>query len=166
MGGCNSHFPPAGGEILIGDKAEEVCDADEKGILFDIGIDHMPGCLLDVGLFHQHIFGFGYFTHLLRASTSIGLSFQRLMRSSIRARKRLSCSLSLTENQYLTRIMPERTSIHSNSGQTRINSQYASSLQNLITCSTSALENDNDLQFFCLDPNLQVNKFHLQADEF
>jgi hypothetical protein len=58
-----------------------------------------------------------YSTQRLRDSRSIGLSFQRLIGSSMRAWKRRSCSSSLTENQYLMRMMPERTSIRSNSGR-------------------------------------------------
>jgi hypothetical protein len=42
-------------------------------------------------------------THRLRASRSIGLSFQRLAGSFSRAWKRFSCSSSLTENQYFSR---------------------------------------------------------------
>src|SRR5574341_1529776 len=68
----------------------------------------------------------------------MGLSFQRLVGSLIRAWKRNSCSLSLTENQYLIRIMPERTSIRSNSGTERRNSRYSSSVQKPINRSTPA----------------------------
>ena len=57
-----------------------------------------------------------YSTHLSRDERSIGLSFQRFIGSSSRARKRRSCSSSLTENQYLRRTIPERTSMRSNSG--------------------------------------------------
>ncbi len=56
----------------------------------------------------------------------------------MRAWKRRSCSSSLTENQYLIRMIPERTSMRSNSGQERRNSRYSSSVQNPITRSTSA----------------------------
>ena len=59
---------------------------------------------------------FEYSTQRLRDSRSIGESFQRRPGSSMRAWKRRSCSSSLTENQYLTSWMPERTSIRSNSG--------------------------------------------------
>src|SRR5674476_124549 len=58
-----------------------------------------------------------YSTQRLRDSTSIGLSFQRLIGFRMRSWKRRSCSSSLTENQYLTRWMPERTSISSKIGQ-------------------------------------------------
>ena len=43
-----------------------------------------------------------------RAVTSIGQIFQRFVGSLIRSWNRRSCSSSLTENQYLIRIMPER----------------------------------------------------------
>ena len=58
--------------------------------------------------------------------------------SSMRAWNRRSCSSSLTENQYFTRMMPERISIPSNSGHERRNSSYSSSVQKPITCSTPA----------------------------
>ena len=51
---------------------------------------------------------FEYSTHRARDSRSIGLSFHRFVGSSMRAWKRRSCSASLTENQYLTRMIPER----------------------------------------------------------
>src|ERR1044071_4404171 len=77
-------------------------------------------------------------THLFRDSRSIGLSFHRLVGLAIRSLNRRSCSSSLTENQYLISIIPERTSIRSNSGHERMNSWYSSSVQKLITCSTPA----------------------------
>jgi len=79
-----------------------------------------------------------YCTHLLRDSISIGLSFQRFTGSSLRALNRFSCSASLTENQYFIRMILERTSIRSNSGQERRNSMYSSSVQKPITRSTPA----------------------------
>ena len=77
-------------------------------------------------------------TQRLRASRSIGLSFQRLVGSFSRFWNRFSCSVSLTENQYLTRTMPLRTSIRSNSGQERKNSASSSSVQKPMTRSTPA----------------------------
>ena len=56
----------------------------------------------------------------------------------MRSMKRFSCSSSFTENQYFTRMIPERTSISSKSGQLRRNSSYSSSEQKPITCSTPA----------------------------
>ena len=79
-----------------------------------------------------------YSTQRARDSRSIGLSFQRRIGSSMRAWKRRSCSSSLTENQYLMRMIPERTSMRSNSGQVRMNSRYSSSVQKPITRSTPA----------------------------
>lgn len=67
--------------------------------------------------------------HFVREAISIGLNFQRRVISSIRARKRRSCSSSLTENQYLIRIIPERMSMASNSGTERKNSRTSSSVQ-------------------------------------
>src|SRR5271166_2305612 len=79
-----------------------------------------------------------YSTHLLRDSTSIGLSFQLRVGSFIRFWKRRSCSASLTENQYFKRMIPERISMFSNSGQLRRNSWYSASVQKPITRSTPA----------------------------
>src|SRR5512146_2937335 len=79
-----------------------------------------------------------YSTQWARDSRSIGLSFQRLVGSAILSWKRRSCSLLLTENQYLMRMMPERTSMRSNSGTERRNSAYSSSVQKPITRSTPA----------------------------
>ena len=45
-----------------------------------------------------------YSTQRARDSRSMGLSFQRLVGSSMRAWNRRSCSSSLTENQYFTRM--------------------------------------------------------------
>src|SRR5271166_6489324 len=83
-------------------------------------------------------FAFEYSTQRSRDSTSIGESFQRLIGFSMRSRKRRSCSSSLTENQYLISLIPERTSISSKRGQARRNSLYSSSVQKPITCSTPA----------------------------
>ena len=59
-------------------------------------------------------------------------------RLDLRAWKRRSCSSGLTENQYFRTMIPERTSIRSNSGAERKNSLYSSSVQNPITRSTPA----------------------------
>src|SRR4029453_1247834 len=83
-------------------------------------------------------FAFEYSTQRRRASRSNGLSFHRLVGSSIRSWNLRSCSSSLTENQYLIKMIPERMSIRSNSGQDRRNSRYSSSVQNPITRSTPA----------------------------
>ena len=56
----------------------------------------------------------------------------------MRAWNRRSCSSSLTENQYLTSMIPDRTSIRSNSGHERMNSSYSSSVQKPMTRSTPA----------------------------
>ena len=50
----------------------------------------------------------------------------------------MRCSAGVTENQNLVRCSPERTSMRSNSGASRMNSQYSSSVQNPITRSTPA----------------------------
>ena len=52
--------------------------------------------------------------------------------------KRKCCSSSVIENQYLIKIIPERTSIFSNSGTSSKNWSYCSSVQNPITFSTPA----------------------------
>src|SRR5664280_1416451 len=81
---------------------------------------------------------FEYSTHFERAVTSIGEIFQRLVGLLIRSWKRRSCSSSLTENQYLIRMTPERISIRSNSGAVLRKSWYSPSVQKPITCSTPA----------------------------
>src|SRR3712207_7212088 len=63
-------------------------------------------------------------------------SFHRLSGSALRASKRLRCSSKLTENQYFSTTIPERTSMRSNSGQLRRNSWCSSGVQNPITHST------------------------------
>src|SRR5262249_35382863 len=70
--------------------------------------------------------------------TSMGLSFHRLSGSWMRMRNRNCCSSSLIENQYFSRMVPERTSMRSNSGTEWKNSWYCSSVQNPITRSTPA----------------------------
>ena len=63
-----------------------------------------------------------YCSQRARASTSIGLSFHCLSGSWMRIMKRNCCSSSVIENQYLINTMPERTSMRSNSGTERKNS--------------------------------------------
>src|SRR3954464_7030832 len=63
-------------------------------------------------------------------------SFQRLSGSALRASNRLRCSSKLTENQYFSTTVPDRTSIRSSSGQLRRNSSCSASVQNPITHST------------------------------
>ncbi len=58
-----------------------------------------------------------YSTHLVREYRSVSESFHRRMGSSIRASNRRSCSSSLTENQYLIRMMPSSTSSRSKIGR-------------------------------------------------
>src|SRR4030067_1588940 len=83
-------------------------------------------------------FAFEYSSQRARDCRSIGLSFHCLVGSAIRVWNRSSCSLLLTENQYLIRMMPERTSMRSNSGTDLRKSAYSSSEQNPITRSTPA----------------------------
>ena len=74
-------------------------------------------------------FAIEYFTYSSCSARSMSLSFQRLSGSALRASNRLRCSSKLTENQYLTTWIPDRTSIRSNSGQERRNSSYSSGVQ-------------------------------------
>jgi len=69
----------------------------------------------------------------------MGLNFHLLVGSVILLRNRFSCSSSLTENQYLIMMIPERISMRSKLGHERRNSQYSSSVQNPMTFSTPAL---------------------------
>src|SRR6188474_3611514 len=106
-------------------------------ILLSAFTTYQGACLISVWA-NIWSLAFEYSTQRALEFRSIGLSFQRLVGSLIRDWKRNSCSLSLTENQYLIRMMPERTSIRSNSGTERRNSAYSSSVQKPMTCSTLA----------------------------
>src|SRR3954453_17118938 len=55
-------------------------------------------------------------TQCSRDATSMVLSFHRLKWLCMRSWKRVSCSSSFTENQYFTRMMPERISSSSKIG--------------------------------------------------
>jgi len=79
-----------------------------------------------------------YSSHLSSEARSIGLSFQRLTGSSWRRTNRRNCSVLDTENQNLTRVIPSRASIRSNSGASRRNSMTSSGRQKPITRSTPA----------------------------
>src|SRR3954469_4318265 len=63
-------------------------------------------------------------------------SFQRLSGSALRASNRRRCSSNETENQYFNTVIPDRTSMRSNSGHDRRNSWCSSSVQKPITHST------------------------------
>src|SRR5271169_4019891 len=71
-------------------------------------------------------FAFEYSTHNSRDLRSIGESFHRLIGLCMRSRKRRSCSSSLTENQYFSKMIPDRNSISSKIGQETRNSLYSS----------------------------------------
>ena len=77
-------------------------------------------------------------THRCRDSMSMGESFQRRIGSLLRERNRRSCSSSLTENQYFSKMMPSSTSMRSNSGHWCRKRRYSSGVQKPITCSTPA----------------------------
>ena len=77
-------------------------------------------------------------THRCRDSMSMGESFQRRIGSLVRERKRRSCSSSLTENQYFSKMMPSSTSMRSNSGHWCRKRRYSVGVQNPMTCSTPA----------------------------
>ena len=79
-----------------------------------------------------------YSSQRRRLSRSMGLSFHCLSGSWMRPRKRISCSWSDSENQYLMSWIPERMIIFSNSGTSRKNASYCSSVQKPITFSTPA----------------------------
>ena len=79
-----------------------------------------------------------YSSQRRRDSRSIGESFHCFRGSWMRIRKRRFCSSSVIENQYFTRMMPERTSMRSNSGTVRKNSSTSASLQKPMTRSTPA----------------------------
>src|SRR6056297_54634 len=97
--------------------------AVEPGPLFIIRIHDVPGGVGVSVWVNMTSFALENSTHLSRDLMSMGLSFQRLMGSVFLFRKRFSCSSSLTENQYLMRMVSELTSIRSNSGHERKNSR-------------------------------------------
>ena len=68
----------------------------------------------------------------------MGESFHCRTGSICRMRNRVCCSDRETENQSLTRRMPDRISICSNCGAWRRNSRYSASVQNPMTRSTPA----------------------------
>ena len=68
----------------------------------------------------------------------MGLSFHCFSGSCMRPKNRRYCSSSVIENQYLMSLIPERTSMRSNSGTERKNSSTSSSVQKSITRSTPA----------------------------
>src|SRR5215212_8198527 len=63
-----------------------------------------------------------YLTYSSCSARSMSDSFHRFRGSALRASKRRRCSSNETENQYFRTVIPERTSIRSNSGQDRRNS--------------------------------------------
>src|SRR5450830_442973 len=70
-----------------------------------------------------------YSSHLLIDSTSVSESFHRRIGSLILDLNRASCSVSETENQYLTRMMPSSTSSRSKMGVCFRKSSYCSGVQ-------------------------------------
>ncbi len=66
-GGCSRRFAGGGqfhafgGQIIVGDQTEQVGDAVQAGLDLDIGVDHIPGGLFDVGVLHHDVFGLGIF---------------------------------------------------------------------------------------------------------
>ena len=81
-------------------------------------------------------------------------SFQRLSGSALRASNRLRCSSKETENQYLITVIPERTSIRSNSGHERRNSW----------CSSSVAVAHHPLDVRAVVPGLRSNRTISPAD--
>ncbi len=68
-------------------------------------------------------------TQRSRVSKSFGENFHHRSGSSRRDRKRRSCSSSLTENQYLRRMIPSSTSIRSKVGHWCRKRRYSSGVQ-------------------------------------
>src|SRR5947209_16139035 len=114
-------------------------DAVQARLLLVVGVNDPPRRLGDIGALQHHLFGFGV---LLPARPRLDIHGTELPHclsgSWMRIRKRNCCSSSLMENQYFSKMMPERTSMRSNSGTEWKNSWYCSSVQNPITRSTPA----------------------------
>src|SRR6478735_10444098 len=72
----------------------------------------------------MYSFALVYISQFLRDSRSIGESFHCFNGSFIRIIKRRCCSSSEIENQYFTRIIPDRMSMFSNSGTSTKNCSY------------------------------------------
>ena len=45
------------GEVLVWDQAQQVMDAVEPGVLLDVGVHDVPGCLLDVRMAEHLVLG-------------------------------------------------------------------------------------------------------------
>jgi len=97
-----------GCRVLVRDDLQEVVDAVQSGALLVVRFHHPPGRFSRVGGREHRVLALEYSTHFDRAVTSIGEIFQRFVGWVIRSWKRRSCSTSLTENQYLMRMIPER----------------------------------------------------------
>ena len=96
----------------------------------------MPTSLLDVGVEEGLVFGFGEIDPLIALDHVHVTELPTLDRIVGALLKTDLLLLFATENQYLRTMIPERTSIRSNSGQERRNSRYSASVQNPITFST------------------------------
>ena len=94
-------------------------------LLSSEGTTYHGACLMSV-YWKVVSFAIEYLTYSSCSARSMSLSFQRFSGSALRSSKRLRCSSKDTENQYLITLMPDRTSIRSNSGQERRNSWCSS----------------------------------------
>jgi len=126
------------GLALVVVLSQHVLDRLEPGPLLIVALDHRPRRLLAVGVVEHRLLGIGVGVHLSSDSMSIGLSFHCRTGSTRRMMNRVRCSERVTENQNFVRCSPERTSMRSNSGASRMNSLYSVSVQKPITRSTPA----------------------------
>ena len=78
-------------------------------------------------------FALVYCSQRTRDRKSMGDSFHCFIGSWMRIMKRICCSSSVVENQYLTSRMPERNSMRSNSGTSSKNSSTCSGVAKPIT---------------------------------
>ena len=126
------------GEVLVVDQRQQVRDAVQPRAALVVGVHHVPRRDLDVGVAEHLVLGARVVDPAGARLEVHRAQLPAAHRIVHRAWKRRSCSSSLTENQYLISMIPERRSIRSNSGQERMNSSYSRSVQNPITRSTPA----------------------------
>src|SRR6266545_2697786 len=107
-----------------------------------------------------------YSSHRSSEARSVADSFHCRTGSTWRMTNRVRCSPRDTENQNLTRWIPDRTHIRSSSGASRMNSRYSAREQKAITRSTPArLYQDRSKKTISparLDPLLQLQQLDLQ----
>src|SRR5207248_7877366 len=117
---------------------QQVPHALQPGALLVVALDHGPRRVRGVGVEEHRLLGVGVVVPAVQRGEVGGESFHCRTGSTCRMMNRVCCSRRDTENQNLTRWMPERTSIRSSSGAWRMNSRYSLRVQYPMTRSTPA----------------------------